>query len=393
MTDRNGWTPLHCASFYGQLNCVQYVLKWGAPVDAGDNKGDTALHMATKEGHLECVVALIQAGVQTLNQENNAGMTALDVAKRCKRKEIVEYIQKVASEKGVELHDTGNTQYKEFLEDKFGVHLAASRNNEKALEYLVCSKGCDINQYNDSGSTPLHVAIEMDQRQAIRWLLAHGADLHLQDAEGRTPLELAIAFGRPQEVIDTLTPQEGQMDVEITPESFKELQDTLRESIRRRKELETAASGDKNTIAKLNHQNVELKARNDKLRTELDIVRKLNLDMESIITKKDDVNKDLARECEAVREKTDELEKIVEDLELGIDEECVKNMRLTNFISGRKKKLKKRADIGAVYHTAHATSSGVRHAHSRTPPTYIQEAPCITHEEPADMLPTEQTAA
>lgn len=41
MTDKNGWTPVHCASYHGRLGCLQMLIKWGAEVDHTDNCGNT----------------------------------------------------------------------------------------------------------------------------------------------------------------------------------------------------------------------------------------------------------------------------------------------------------------------------------------------------------------
>ena len=39
--DKNGWTPVHCASFHGRLGCLQLLVRWGGHIDETDNNGNT----------------------------------------------------------------------------------------------------------------------------------------------------------------------------------------------------------------------------------------------------------------------------------------------------------------------------------------------------------------
>src|SRR5207248_2215521 len=43
-TDRNKWTPLHCAASSGQLQIIEILLDQGASPTALNNEGATALH-------------------------------------------------------------------------------------------------------------------------------------------------------------------------------------------------------------------------------------------------------------------------------------------------------------------------------------------------------------
>ena len=39
--DKNGWTPVHAASFHGRLGCLQLLIRWGGCIDETDNTGNT----------------------------------------------------------------------------------------------------------------------------------------------------------------------------------------------------------------------------------------------------------------------------------------------------------------------------------------------------------------
>ena len=54
-------------------------------------------------------------------------------------------------------------------------------------------QGGDLNAHHpDSGWTLLHLAVEMERSDVIRWLVDHGADVNATTTEGWTPLHHAV---------------------------------------------------------------------------------------------------------------------------------------------------------------------------------------------------------
>ncbi|XP_036034794.1 arf-GAP with SH3 domain, ANK repeat and PH domain-containing protein 3 [Onychomys torridus] len=62
----DGNTALHCAALHGQLDCLKLLLKGRAPVRAVNDAGETALDIAKKKQHKECEELLEQAQAGTL---------------------------------------------------------------------------------------------------------------------------------------------------------------------------------------------------------------------------------------------------------------------------------------------------------------------------------------
>jgi ankyrin repeat protein len=71
----DGWTLLHLAAHFGQLEVVQMLTSAGADVNARsrNNQGNTPLHAALPGGHLDIVRLLVHAGADVnATQEGDA---------------------------------------------------------------------------------------------------------------------------------------------------------------------------------------------------------------------------------------------------------------------------------------------------------------------------------
>ncbi|XP_068165378.1 ankyrin repeat domain-containing protein 10a [Antennarius striatus] len=65
-----GWTPIHWAAQYGQLECVVYLVQMGCEVNSVTSRfNQTPTHSAAFGGHPHCVVWLTQAGADVNRQD------------------------------------------------------------------------------------------------------------------------------------------------------------------------------------------------------------------------------------------------------------------------------------------------------------------------------------
>lgn len=76
------------------------------------------------------------------------------------------------------------------------LHVAAEHNDEDAVSLLL-EFGANVSLKNDLGDTALHIASEMASAAIVKRLLDHGASLTVLDANGQTPLDRASDETRP----------------------------------------------------------------------------------------------------------------------------------------------------------------------------------------------------
>lgn len=80
------WTPLHCAARWNSVDVADYLLQCGADVNAKSSGGNTPLHIAASNGRYSLTCDLIQLLLFHPNCDylirNDSGDTAFDIAKR-----------------------------------------------------------------------------------------------------------------------------------------------------------------------------------------------------------------------------------------------------------------------------------------------------------------------
>ncbi|CAJ0574103.1 unnamed protein product, partial [Mesorhabditis spiculigera] len=86
--DRDSWTPLHYAAFYGKLDAIRALVQ-GADinVNAQNKGGATALHLAALNAHAYAVELMLSHPGIDLNITNKNGDRAADLCRQVHRKE------------------------------------------------------------------------------------------------------------------------------------------------------------------------------------------------------------------------------------------------------------------------------------------------------------------
>lgn len=94
--NKPGWTPLHYAATNGHTEVMSMLLDQSAYIDAESPNGTTPLMLAAMYGTTASVKLLLEAGADP-SLRNQAGMTALDFAKKGSRPDAIQILAAVKS--------------------------------------------------------------------------------------------------------------------------------------------------------------------------------------------------------------------------------------------------------------------------------------------------------
>ena len=154
-----------------RINAVEFLLKNGAQVNAGDGRLMTPLHWAAYVGCPEVAQILLEHGAD-VGAQDDSGQVPLHF-----------------------VSDLGDMNYKDDLDE--GERLALAR------LLLAGDRGDrDVNAQDLNGETPLHRASRNRWPKIVQLLLAHGANAHAVDNQGRNPLH------QPSQLLNKESPQD-----------------------------------------------------------------------------------------------------------------------------------------------------------------------------------------
>ncbi|XP_077936148.1 uncharacterized protein ank2a isoform X4 [Gasterosteus aculeatus] len=215
-TARNGITPLHVASKRGNTNMVALLLDRGGQIDAKTRDGLTPLHCAARSGHDPALEILLERGAPILARTKN-GLSPLHMSAQGDHVECVKLllqhkapVDDVTLDYLTALHvaaHCGHYRVTKLLLDKKAnpniralngftpLHIACKKNRVKVMELLV-KYGASIQAITESGLTPIHVAAFMGHLNIVLLLLQSGASPDVRNIRGETALHMAARAGQ-----------------------------------------------------------------------------------------------------------------------------------------------------------------------------------------------------
>ncbi|XP_071605283.1 ankyrin-3 isoform X30 [Heliangelus exortis] len=230
-TARNDITPLHVASKRGNANMVKLLLDRGAKIDAKTRDGLTPLHCGARSGHEQVVEMLLDRGAPILSKTKN-GLSPLHMATQGDHLNCVQLliqhnvpVDDVTNDYLTALHvaaHCGHYKVAKVLLDKKAnpnakalngftpLHIACKKNRIKVMELLL-KHGASIQAVTESGLTPIHVAAFMGHVNIVSQLMHHGASPNTTNVRGETALHMAARAGQ-TEVVRHLVQNGAQVE-------------------------------------------------------------------------------------------------------------------------------------------------------------------------------------
>lgn len=178
VTTHDGLTPSYVAASNGHMDVMEYLIREAARVQAVPGKGNTAPFMATKDGDANAVASHLDHWTQ-VKAKNRWGYEPLHDAAFHNRPEVV----RLLIDRGADPNVSSASGFRP-------LHLAASQGHLEVAKRLL-ERGAKLSVDDVSGSTPLHRAAVSGHSRIVELLLEHGADISTRFL-GLTPLALAV---------------------------------------------------------------------------------------------------------------------------------------------------------------------------------------------------------
>ncbi|GFR46743.1 hypothetical protein Agub_g8366 [Astrephomene gubernaculifera] len=174
VVDSEGCTPLNLAIAAESLETVQVILDHDpAMISYPDMSGNTPLHAAVEAGDLHVLRHLLAR--QPPPEMNVQNMQASEYAQ-------------------------GNWMLRgETLEpfDKTPLHMAVEAGDEQAVRALLETGRCNVNLLDFDKSSPLHLALDAGDEGLVEMLLRAGANADLANPDFKSPLHLCATRFKP----------------------------------------------------------------------------------------------------------------------------------------------------------------------------------------------------
>ncbi|KAF7706666.1 hypothetical protein HF521_019920 [Silurus meridionalis] len=169
-----GWTTLHLASYFGQKDIVEELLKSGVKVNVQNDVGDTALHIAALSGRKEVVLLLLRYGA-CATLLNGCAQTPRDITDD---DEVITMLE------AAERRECRKVQER---------LLNAARDGDCGAVAQLFSKNRppDVNCKDSNGDTALHLAAYRGHKQCVDVLVKNGASYSAMNKNGQSVLDVA----------------------------------------------------------------------------------------------------------------------------------------------------------------------------------------------------------
>jgi uncharacterized protein len=216
LANRYGLTPLALAVQLGNRDMVDLLLDAGADPALRDAAGEPLLFTAARDGSLEIAEDLLAAGVDVDLTDAEFGQTALMVAARERRPDVVRLLIDAGANVNRQTPagesprmrlpaENAGSKGEGIVRGGWPEHgmrapipgaktplLYAAREGSAAIADQLLEAGADIERADANGTTPLLTAIINDNMETARLLIEAGANVNAVDWYGQTPLWAAV---------------------------------------------------------------------------------------------------------------------------------------------------------------------------------------------------------
>ena len=176
--DLNITNPIHMASEYGHVACLEAILAVKANWDMSSKNRCTALCIASQNGHTDIIRILDK---MCINEIAHNGCASLYMACQNGHIPTVKYLLEVGADP--------NILYKGYS----CLYISCQKGYLDIVMILLDHSLDNLNRRTNRGATPLYVASHNGHLSIVKYLIKYGADINLKFPGGTSPYDIAVA--------------------------------------------------------------------------------------------------------------------------------------------------------------------------------------------------------
>ncbi|UJR18339.1 hypothetical protein I4U23_005241 [Adineta vaga] len=200
-----GGTALWFACYYGHLNIVHKLIKYGnADVNLPNDKYQSPLHAAICQKHYDIIRYLVEQANAIIDETRH-----LFIALQTRNNDIIDYLLNQGCDPNTRLIDESTDS------TYFALHYAICQiPSDITIIQTIFNYNADPTIVNEDNETALHVAVRCENEKSVREILHHKFEHNQRNKTNFTPLMLALE-NKNKNIIDhfyELYPRQNYID-------------------------------------------------------------------------------------------------------------------------------------------------------------------------------------
>ena len=197
--DSENNNPLHALSYRNKdLELLSFFIDKGVDVNKPNNDGNTPFMNASYLNSLEVIKKFPQT-ISDINLKNKDGQTALSRALQRNNADVVAYLIEKGADTNVKDKDGNNLNY--YLFKSFSTKKMEDFNKKVKM---LQEKGLSLLENQANGNTLLHLAIEANDVDRIKYAISKEVDINIKNNEGLAALHLAAMKSKDDSILKLL---------------------------------------------------------------------------------------------------------------------------------------------------------------------------------------------
>lgn len=185
-----GVTPLDCAIASHNLNCIKFLLEYGASIKIKSEQNNSVFHFAATFNNIEAFKFFLNLENTSVDITNNEGTTPLHMAAELDNSEMVTWLLK----HGASINKTTASGHN-------SMHIAATHGTVEVAKILAYHNKSLLHEPNrQNGLTPLHYAASNNKDKFIQWLVKQNVSLDEENNKGFNSMHLAALYNCEQAI-------------------------------------------------------------------------------------------------------------------------------------------------------------------------------------------------